>query len=212
MDGVIFDTERIAIDSWRLAFAESGFDAPVGVLMESIGIDLTGTIALFTERFGPMEYGRIEERRYALAASMMEAGGPPVKEGIPALLAAIGERTDRIALATSTSTAAAVSLLERGGLLPRFAAVVGGDRVGRGKPAPDIYLRAATELGVDPVTCTAFEDSGPGILSSLSAGMRAVFIRDLRTPDAELLSRCTALYESAAEALRDIEGLLEYRG
>jgi riboflavin kinase len=61
-------------------------------------------------------------------------------------------------------------------LIPSFTAVVTGDQVKRGKPAPDVYLEAARRLELDPARCVAIEDSGPGIASARAAGMKTVAI------------------------------------
>ncbi|NUR89365.1 MAG: HAD family hydrolase, partial [Nonomuraea sp.] len=57
-----------------------------------------------------------------------------------------------------------------------FAATVSTEEVERGKPAPDGYLAAASELGVDPALCLAVEDSSNGLRSAAAAGMRVIAI------------------------------------
>lgn len=64
----------------------------------------------------------------------------------------------------------------------RFAHVVTGEQVERGKPAPDIYLEVADRLGVDPAGCIAIEDSDAGVLSASAADMLAVMVPDLKPP------------------------------
>ena len=81
-----------------------------------------------------------------------------------------------LAVASSSTTPRLELALRVTGLDQAFTAVVAGDEVERGKPAPDLYLGAARALGVDPHTCTAVEDSPPGILSARAAGMRVVAV------------------------------------
>ena len=66
--------------------------------------------------------------------------------------------------------------LRAGGLDGRFSVSVSGDDVEHGKPAPDCYLAAAEGLGVDPGSCVAVEDSGPGAQAAVAAGMRTVAV------------------------------------
>jgi beta-phosphoglucomutase-like phosphatase (HAD superfamily) len=62
------------------------------------------------------------------------------------------------------------------GLDAAFDAIVSGDEVARGKPAPDVYLEAARRLAVPASRCVAIEDSGPGIAAARAAGMATVAI------------------------------------
>lgn len=65
-----------------------------------------------------------------------------------------------------------------------------------GKPAPDIYLTAARELGLPPQQCAAFEDSPNGIKAAHAAGCFAVMIPDMTQPDEEIKPLLSAVYDS----------------
>ena len=79
-----------------------------------------------------------------------------------------------IGLATGAQRNRLERELEARGLRTRFDAVVTADQVARGKPQPDIFLRAAQELAVDPQRCVVVEDSLHGTLAALAAGMRVI--------------------------------------
>jgi beta-phosphoglucomutase-like phosphatase (HAD superfamily) len=87
------------------------------------------------------------------------------------------------AVATSTRRPLALRKLEAAGLLPRFDAICTSSDVEHPKPAPDIYLLAATSLGVDPAQCLVLEDSPTGVRAALAAGMYPIQIPDLLVPD-----------------------------
>jgi HAD superfamily hydrolase (TIGR01509 family) len=72
--------------------------------------------------------------------------------------------------------------LELSELRGHFRAVVSSEEVARGKPAPDVYLEAARQLGVDPLACAAVEDSTNGLLSAHAAGMTVIAVPDPRYP------------------------------
>ena len=88
-----------------------------------------------------------------------------------------------LAVATSSVSASARPLLERTGIESLFSVVITGDEVQRGKPHPDIYLRAAKKLGTSPEACLVIEDSLAGIAAGKSAKMRVAAIPDRRFVD-----------------------------
>ncbi|MFD4459363.1 HAD family hydrolase [Nocardia sp. NPDC058480] len=80
----------------------------------------------------------------------------------------------KLGLASSSPAALINLVLAKSGLLDSFAVVLSTEEVGRGKPAPDVYLTVAQRLGLDPNVCTAVEDSTNGLRSAHSAGMRLI--------------------------------------
>ena len=81
------------------------------------------------------------------------------------------------------------------GLRERFPVVVGGDDVAEGKPAPDIFLRCAELLGVEPGRCVVIEDSLNGVLAARRAGMAAIGLRTAATATLTL-DGCLAVVDS----------------
>jgi beta-phosphoglucomutase-like phosphatase (HAD superfamily) len=81
-----------------------------------------------------------------------------------------------------------MALLHKAAILDRFAVLVCGDEVAKGKPAPDIYLAAASALGVCPNHCVAFEDSSNGVRAAVAAGLITVQVPDLVAPPADIVA------------------------
>jgi beta-phosphoglucomutase family hydrolase len=96
--------------------------------------------------------------------------------GIVEFLDALGAAGIRMAVATSASSPRAHDILARLGILPRFAAVVTGDDVAKGKPDPEIFVRAAGELNLAPKNLLVVEDAVSGVKAAKSAGMRCLGI------------------------------------
>jgi beta-phosphoglucomutase-like phosphatase (HAD superfamily) len=91
-----------------------------------------------------------------------------------------------------------------------FSVTVCGDEVPRGKPAPDIYLRAAEMLGLDPARCLAVEDSVTGTLAAESAGCAvAVVPSEVEVPESPRRRHVPSLAELSVADLRAIHGDLE---
>ena len=89
-----------------------------------------------------------------------------------------------------------------------FDLVLGGDRVERSKPDPEIYRTACDRLNVRPDDCLVLEDSRNGLLSAYRAGCRPVMIPDLWQPDEEI----SALLYAKLDSLAQVPGLLHQRG
>ena len=88
-----------------------------------------------------------------------------------------------LAVATSSVGASARPLLDRTGIRSLFSVVITGDEVQQGKPHPDIYLRAAKNLGISPEACLVIEDSLAGIAAGRAANMHVAAIPDRRFVD-----------------------------
>ena len=101
---------------------------------------------------------------------------PKVKE----VLQELRQMKLHLAVATSSVGASARPFLDRNQLTGFFEVIVTGEEVERGKPAPDIYLRAADKLGIPADACLVVEDALPGVAAAKAANMRVAAIPDTR--------------------------------
>jgi HAD superfamily hydrolase (TIGR01509 family) len=123
-------------------------------------------------------------------------GAPPMP-GVVELLRALREAGTPVALASNSSTEFIARALVTGGVEGCFDAVVTADDVERPKPAPDVYLAAASALGVAPGECVALEDSRTGVAAARAAGMTVIGVPSL--PGVEL-SEAHHVARSVADA------------
>jgi HAD superfamily hydrolase (TIGR01509 family) len=108
----------------------------------------------------------------------------PVIDGAPAAVRRIA-RTRPVAIASSAHPAVIRAAVDALGLHGVFGAIVSSDEVEGGKPAPDVYLRAAGQLGVDPGACLVVEDSLNGVRAGVAAGMVVVLVPNPSVPPAD---------------------------
>jgi HAD superfamily hydrolase (TIGR01509 family) len=183
----MLDTEPLYKDAWQKAASQLGFLLDDSFYFTLVGrTNAAGEIAL-AERFGAdFPLASFRERWAGLWRAEVEAFGIPLRPGLLELLGFLSERNVPVAVATSSDQAYAAFSLNAAKLdAGRFAAIVTGEQVEKGKPAPDIYLEAARRLSVHPARCLAIEDSDAGILSANAAGMISVMLPDLKPPSPE---------------------------
>jgi HAD superfamily hydrolase (TIGR01509 family) len=184
MDGLMLDTERLYKRAWQQAASQLGYGLDDDFYFTLVGCTNAAGERALAEHFGPaFPLIAFRERWAELWREEVEVAGIPLKPGLSELLAYLADQGIPVAVATSSDRDYAAFSLKMAGLdARRFAHVVTGEQVARGKPAPDIYLEAAGRLGVDPAGCIAIEDSDAGVLSASAAGMRAVMVPDLKPP------------------------------
>jgi HAD superfamily hydrolase (TIGR01509 family) len=203
MDGLMLDTERIDYAACQLVAKEMGHTLDDEIYMRTIGRTSADTRLIFLEHFGasfPYEAFRIRWRE--ARAEIVAKEGVPLKPGLLELIDHLHDAGVRLAVATSTVRAEATQLLTDTKLLPRFDALVCGDEVKHGKPAPDLFLKAAQALGIPPSDCIVLEDSEPGARAARAAGMRVLVVPDLRPPSAETAALCVAVCRTLHEVQR----------
>lgn len=209
MDGLMLDSEAMNRVAWQGAARELGFDLTHEFYATLIGQTTPVSEQQVADHFGPAFPREVfRQRRRELWRGRAEAEGIPHKDGLVAFLDGMDRLGLPLAVATSTATEGAEYSLTRAGIRQRFRAVVAGDQVPRGKPAPDIYLEAARRLGIEPSRGLALEDSSPGILAATSAGMRALLVPDLAAPTPAALAAATARLATLHDALAWVNALL----
>ena len=105
----------------------------------------------------------------------------------------------RTAVASSSTSRVVEHNLSSAGVRGYFDAIVCGEEVVNGKPAPDIFLLAARKIGVDPRRCCVFEDAISGITGAFRAGCRAVMVPDMVAPTSEVEGMCV-VYPDLSQA------------
>jgi HAD superfamily hydrolase (TIGR01509 family) len=200
MDGLMFDTERIAVESWGRAGQLLGVDIPAGLIIETVGMNRQDAKTILMRRLGDaFPYPEARRLRIQFAEETIARDGVPIKDGLYALLDVLEGAGVRKAVATSTDQARALKLLERAKVRNRFDAIVCGDEVAQGKPCPDIFLAAAGRLGCEAHHCMALEDSEAGLTAAHRAGMLPVMVPDLKTPSAQARSLAFRVFQSLNE-------------
>ena len=174
LDGVVIDSMPTHTLAWERYLERNGID-PTNVEARMHGKrnddlvrDLFGT---HLDDAAVFEHGAAKERLFReLISPTFETRLVP---GIREFLSE-ASKTVPLAVGTNAEPANVDFTLNGAGIRQYFRAIVDGSQVARAKPAPDVYLRGAELMGVDPANCIVFEDSPVGIEAARAAGMRVV--------------------------------------
>ena len=179
MDGVLIDSERQSNEGWLWAAGQLGVDMPMWLIDSFKGAPAELCCKFFDDYYkGVIDYWEAKELRTQHVCKIRETEGIPVKKGVKDIFEYIRNNGLKCAVATSTRRESAEKTLHEIGVWDYLDAVVYGDEVERGKPEPDIFLRAAKAIGVNPSEAVVVEDSINGIKAGYAADMRVVHIPD----------------------------------
>lgn len=206
MDDLMFDTELLTFKIWNEILTEKGFDYSFEIYKQTIGIRTVEVKKIYSDLYGNFfEYDKIYREAIDRFWKYTEKKGVPIKKGLFDLLDFLKNSKIKIALATSTTTKSAEEILRRAKVLEYFDILVCGDMVTKGKPHPEIFLKAANKLGLKTDECIGLEDSINGIKSLYNANMKAVMIPDLIEPTDEI----NPMIYKVCKNLEEVVGLID---
>jgi HAD superfamily hydrolase (TIGR01509 family) len=191
VDGTLLDTERIYMAAWKQAGKNAGYDIPDEVLLKTRAISTQAAHRIYKDAMGEdFNYMDLHAERVRIAEADIAQKDDLLMPGVTDTLNWLKNQGIPMAVASSTVLEKTISHLEHAKLLHYFDAVVGGDMIEKGKPAPDIFLKAADMLGLHPEECVVVEDSPAGIRAAFCAKMIPVLIPDCvpENPDTKAMS------------------------
>lgn len=181
IDGTLLNTEPIFMEAWVAAGAALGYAIPREVLLQTRAVSIPVAMERFHFWCGedfPYEQARKERVRIAEETILQTAPEQLRMPGAHALLNWLKSKGYALAAATSTGREHTYAHLKQAELLGFFDAIVCGDMVRHGKPAPDIFLEAARLAGTAPRDCLVVGDTPADVRAANAAGMPVVLIPD----------------------------------
>ena len=199
MDGLMFDTERVWATLWEPALATLGLSYKEGLDVAVRGTAGDTMRAVLRRFYGEnCDTDAIIEALHAQAEKAFQAP-PPKKPGLDEILTWLDAQHIPMAVASSSRLAGIRRNLDAWGMTDRFQALLSGEQVQHSKPDPEIFLRAAQALGVDPAECLVLEDSYNGVRAGAAGGFVTVMVPDLVPADEEMrrlyTMECRSLFE-----------------
>ena len=181
LDGVIIDSADEHRRAWQrlareegIAMTDADFWATFGKRNDDIFASLWGNLP-------PEEVKVLSDRKEMYFRELIQKSAAPLPGAIE-LMRELHDSRFAQALASSTPVENINLIAEVLGLKRYLSILVSGETVAKGKPAPDIFLKAATELHKNPTLCLVIEDAVAGVEAAHAAGMRCIAVagnRDL---------------------------------
>lgn len=179
LDGVIVDTAVFHFQAWRRCAQKLGGDFTEAQNEELKGVSRVDSLKKIIEWTGAsvtadeFEALMVEKNEWylELVQELSAADGLP---GAVAFLQHAHAQGIKIALGSASKNAPMI--LDKMGLTPLFDAIIDGNNVINGKPHPEVFLKGAAALGLNPEECVVFEDSIAGVQAAKTGGMSCVGI------------------------------------
>lgn len=204
MDGLLFDSERIYQEKW-IETAEIFGQVPHPDFPRAVcGSSGAHGLEIVHQYYPTVDAKEFWDTCMRLAWDQLLIHVPK-KPGVDALLEFLRANDVKLAVASSSTRKMILHNLETNGVLQYFDAVVSGEDIINGKPAPDIFLKAAEQIGCEPQECYVFEDGYNGIRAGAAAGCVTVMVPDLLMPTDEMRQLSTAICSDLQEVLSQIQ-------
>lgn len=176
-DGVVIDSSLPHQKSWERMAQEDGLTLAPGFFEQAFGMKNETIIPeLLHWATDPDEVARLAFRKESIYRDILLEEGIDALPGVEPFLQSLAEMGVPCVIASSTCRLNIEAAIDRIGLRRYFRDIVSGDDVVHGKPAPDIFLKAADRAGRAPSKCVVFEDAHVGVEAAQRAGMRVVAV------------------------------------
>jgi beta-phosphoglucomutase family hydrolase len=177
-DGVIADTEPLHYRAGKNVISKLGIEIEAWQKSRHIGRSTRESWELMKKTF------KIEESVDALIAkktaaviSIIKQEGVIPNPGLIGLLESLTKGKFRMAIASGQIREVIDAVLSKIQISDYFESIVSGEDTKEGKPHPEVFLTAASQLGIKPHECVVIEDSGPGVEAAKAAGMKCIALR-----------------------------------
>ncbi|HEU5198023.1 MAG TPA: HAD family phosphatase [Ktedonobacterales bacterium] len=208
LDGVIVDSSQQHRRSWQLLAAETGVSFTDDDFWSSFGRSNAAIIPLhWGAQLTPAQVDDLANRKEVYFRDILRKEGLKALPGALELMQEARAAGIKQSLASSTPVENIKVVSELLGLERWLDAFVSGDRLPRGKPAPDVFLLAAKTLGVEPERSVVIEDAPAGVAAAKAAGMRCLAVTTSH-PAAALAAADRIVDSLASIHVEDLQALL----
>lgn len=184
MDGLMIDSERVTFEGYQHVLAKENLTMSEEKYKTLLGKPVKAVHDLFKEDYGPQyDVDQIIKDVHAYIAKRFETEGVPLKLGLVELLKYLKENNYKTIIATSSHRNRVDLIVKQAQIDQYFDDSICGDEVTKGKPNPEVFLKACQKLQVSPQDALVLEDSESGINAAYNADIKVIGIPDMKYPE-----------------------------
>ena len=204
MDGTLFDTEKLYRQAWIETADTFGLKRKPEMAAAMSGKSVKNILLTIPQFFQDVDANEYFKRVVERVLREIEKE-LVIKEGVIEILTYLKENHVATAIASSSDTNSIIKNVKRKDIYKFFDAIVGGDQITNGKPAPDIFQLAAKKINLPPEDCYVFEDSSTGIRGAAAANCSPIMIIDTVEPLPDIRELCAGVFYNMNDALDAIK-------
>lgn len=205
MDGLMIDSERLALKCYQKVLGTMGLTMSEDFYKGVLGLPDRDVKTVFLKEYGDnFPFDDVLEKTFAKMREEIDTHGVPLKKGLIPLLTYLQDHHYKTIVATSSPRAWMQHLLEKD-VLPYMTDSICVEEVTKGKPDPEMFLKACEKLNVQPADALVLEDSEAGIQAAYNAHIPVIGIPDLKVPGKRYQEMTTYMVAS----LNDVIALIE---
>ena len=202
LDGLLIDSEIISYKIYKEILHQFGYDFSIEEYAQNFsGKTEVNNVKNLIYKYSLSWTVEIGLENVLKIESKFLSQGVALKPGVQELLSYLKNKCFKIAIASSSTKDRALTILRQHNIIEYFNEFVFGYEVEKGKPAPDIFLKACDKLSVNPEECLVLEDSETGIQAAYSANIPVICIPDMKVPSQHYLDMTKTVLHSLEEVI-----------
>lgn len=206
MDGLMIDSERMMYEGYKKYLNGLGIDITEAFYKTLLGQTISVCREKFLRQYGKdFPYDEVVNRVHEMVDERFASEGVPLKNGLIELLKYLKNNDYKTIVATSSERKRVNVILNSAGIFEYFDDSICGDEVERGKPDPEVFLKACDKMQVSTEEALVLEDSEAGIQAAFDGKIKVVCVPDMKYPEKNYEKMTTFICKDLIEVKRYIE-------